>query len=1119
VKTFIGFLLIAALCPIVYGQTNPNIEEGVHPFGSYDATNIDNVNIATGGLTVNIPLFSFPQRGNLQLPLVLTSSAKQWYVVPRCNSITQTCTASWRPKGSSQGLGLGMAVVIRDNAVGQVISTRQVNGQLTYFYQASLSDGSTHWSFATSTSQRESVDATGMACQNCQYGATATASFEDRKGHRSTTIGSNSVTEDPNGNEITMFPSSTDSMGRTGIYENVLNTPSTDTSNCTGKLPPSSAALMTFPGPYGGNRLVKLCYAIISINTAFNAVYQDQFANADPISEYSYGGGVLQSVMIYNGTSWSSSPTWTFEYNNNANGTGVTNFGDITKIVFPSGGSVSYGWTTNGTVCTQNTASPVSRWVTSRTLDFNNGTPTATWNYDTVGTVTDPNGNQTVHGFALLSKGCNLYEGGVTSYLGSEINNHVIKTVQTDYNSIASPNDLIGDGTPLNLNVYPIRVTTTWPATAAFPSGKVSKVETDYGFTFTASSPYGSVITANYGTPTQKREYDYGNGTPGALLRCTTYTYETSQNATYQTLNMLDLPYQVTTWSGACGTGVQMTQTTYHYDASALQASGAPQLDNSVSNYRGNVTSVAKWLNFPSGTVTSSTTYYDSGLPHTTQDPNGNLTTYTYGTTYDGAYLTQTTLPSTSGVNHIVGAGYDFNTGLVTSYTDQNNQPYGYVYDALSRLTNASYPDGGSATLSYPNFYTVDETRTMNSTTSLSSSKVFDGLGRAIKSIGPDTSEVDTTYDGLGNVLTVTNPYQGSSTGVPFTSYSYDALNRKVLQCQQDNGNNTPCEPGNSYLQWTYGGADIGSYRDENGNTWSQTYDALGRMTNVTEPTGASTNYTYSARNDLTAVSQMGLSGDTARTRSFYYDSLSRLLAANNPETSSAANPASLTCEAGGPWSTCYSYDGNGNLQTKTDNRNVTTTYHYDGLNRLLSKTYSGSGTTAAATAAATLSSCYLYDTSSFGTSPGNFTGRLTSEWTQTGACPAAVPAAGYSTRRSILAYDPMGRVTSEQQCNFGTCSTNLPYVATSTYDFLGNELTYTNGLDNLNFTKTYDTAGRFQGETGTIGGVAGQDAILYVTGYTPAGAIQSMAIDSDTLVTKSYDTRLRPTSETAVHQ
>jgi YD repeat-containing protein len=86
------------------------------------------------------------------------------------------------------------------------------------------------------------------------------------------------------------------------------------------------------------------------------------------------------------------------------------------------------------------------------------------------------------------------------------------------------------------------------------------------------------------------------------------------------------------------------------------------------------------------------------------------------------------------------------------------------------------------------------------------------------------------------------------------------------------------------------------------------------------------TSYGYDALDNLTGVNQSGL------TRSFAYDSLKRLVAARNPENASAASPGSLNCGgavAGNNWTTCYSYDPVGNLQTKKDNRNVMTSYLY----------------------------------------------------------------------------------------------------------------------------------------------------------------------------------------------
>jgi YD repeat-containing protein len=122
---------------------------------------------------------------------------------------------------------------------------------------------------------------------------------------------------------------------------------------------------------------------------------------------------------------------------------------------------------------------------------------------------------------------------------------------------------------------------------------------------------------------------------------------------------------------------------------------------------------------------------------------------------------------------------------------------------------------------------------------------------------------------------------------------------------------------------------------DEAGKSRKSCSDALGRLTQVFEdPAGLNyeTDYQYDVLGNLQSVTQKGGSVQANwRIRNFQYNSLSRLLNANNPESGTVS----------------YSYDANGNLLTKTDARGVATTMAYDALNRVLSKTYSD-GTPAA---------------------------------------------------------------------------------------------------------------------------------------------------------------------------
>jgi YD repeat-containing protein len=107
------------------------------------------------------------------------------------------------------------------------------------------------------------------------------------------------------------------------------------------------------------------------------------------------------------------------------------------------------------------------------------------------------------------------------------------------------------------------------------------------------------------------------------------------------------------------------------------------------------------------------------------------------------------------------------------------------------------------------------------------------------------------------------------------------------------------------------------------------------------------TDYGYDVQNDLLSVNQKG-DGSSSRTRSFVYDSLSRLTSATNPESgliSYTYSGSSGGC-AGDPSIACTKAAP---APAQTGSSTVTATYLYDALNRLTKKSYSD-GTTPAVT-------------------------------------------------------------------------------------------------------------------------------------------------------------------------
>src|SRR5258708_17823832 len=243
-------------------------------------------------------------------------------------------------------------------------------------------------------------------------------------------------------------------------------------------------------------------------------------------------------------------------------------------------------------------------------------------------------------------------------------------------------------------NVFPTSIQTT-----VYPSGKVSKITKQYDTGLGAGAPiFGNVVT--------EKDYDWGQGAPGALLRETDTTYQWQGNRAYLTAHLIDLPAGVIVKDGS---GTRVAETDYTYDESqylttsniSTQHGPAPN----PSPVRGTLTTVSHWLNTNNSFITSHSNWYDPGEAYQSIDPLGHTTTHSYDPAYVGAYSTQTCLPPTNGVNHCASGTYDFSTGVLTSLTNENattqasgNTPgdsahtSNYVYDFLWRITAAHAP-------------------------------------------------------------------------------------------------------------------------------------------------------------------------------------------------------------------------------------------------------------------------------------------------------------------------------------------------------------------------------------------------------------------------------------------
>jgi RHS repeat-associated protein len=797
----------------------------------------------------------------------------------------------------------------------------------------------------------------------------------------------------------------------------------------------------------------------------------------------------------------------------------------LQQVQLPTGGTISY---TYASVCTYtgvegNSPELCRMEIKSRKVTV--GGSSSQWTYtggtwdsngDPYATVTDPYGNAEVHQFTFMNPGSSV-ETKVISYSGP-MGGTVLKTVATSYKS-----EGLGSG-GTQVNVRPIQQTIT------LDNGQTRMTQTDYD-TFQANicALSGSTLacfaqTVSRMDATAVREYDYG----GSLLRTTDYAYLHVSNTAYAAANIVD---RVTTKTVLNGGGTQVAKTTYEYDnyghaGQPLLPSGAVQHDPTFSTsyaLRGNITAVSLWRNTDGALLTTTNQYDDAGNVLSSVDPLGNKSGFSYTDMWANtacvpsggnaaAYLTTTKNALGQPTSH----SYNSCTGLLATTKDPNLQTTSFTYDGIGRVTVISYPDGGQTSNSY-NDTQIPPTETtkkkINSTQNYAITNVFDGLGRVsqsqVTSDSPSTTYFVTLYDALGRKGTVYNPTRcsppttncGESTW-GYTTYTYDALGRAKLVTNPDT----------STVQTSYIGRATEVTDEGNGTKSvqriSQT-DALGRLNSVCEVsstalsvgaspapaacgqdiggTGFLTSYQYDILGNLKGVSQAGLS-----PRSFFYDSLSRLTSASNPESGSTCygTVSAGACQNNG-------YDANGNVVRKTDARGITTTYTYDALNRLTQKSYSDGTPTAN----------FFYDANVWhNINLTNTVGRLSYDGALSGSTYLASEA---------FSYDSMGRVINNSQCTIPGCP-NGPYSVTYGYDLLG-DMTSTSPGAPVTLTYGYNSAAQLTSMTSSLVDANHPSSLLSGVLYNPAGSLASAFMGTYTSTSgiyesRTYNNRLRTT-------
>ena len=577
---------------------------------------------------------------------------------------------------------------------------------------------------------------------------------------------------------------------------------------------------------------------------------------------------------------------------------------------------------------------------------------------------------------------------------------------------------------------------------------------------------------------------------------------------------MLSLPTDRQVKDGADN---KVSEQSFAYDSSARQPYAAltghdPARDSSAMH--GNATTVSFWLNTSGSFLATTRTFDIAGNVLTAIDPRQLTTTLSYSDCYtsisscqnSNTYAHPTSIQNAAGYYSYYA--YDYSTGHVLQFEDPNKVFTALEYvDALDRLTSVTKASGilnSNTEYFYPNPNTVqtqqDQTATCDG--AIGSRVIYDGFGReserdqfeVLSRSGTGCTlasasqyiAVTTTYDALGRVNSTANPSRitnGQADGLGFlTVYGYDGLGRQKSITASDGAVFTTGYSGNTTTT-----------TDQAGCQRAATADALGRLTKVVEDPASTlscngnsssshsalaTQYTYDPLDDLTSVSQSG------RQRLFAYDSLKRLVAANNPENATAQSPAGLTCGAlTGYYASCYTYDPDGNLLTKTDNRKAAVSYGYDALNRISGKAYS-----VPAGVGATPSVAYCYD------------GAQASGCPSLGSVPYPIghlsAVLNGNSTTLYTAYDPLGHVKASSQ------TTALQGYAFSYNYNLAGALTSETYPSGRTIATCYDAVDRPTSVAGAPAGISNPPctttpgATQYVSGaiYWPHGALQQFS-------------------------
>ncbi len=547
---------------------------------------------------------------------------------------------------------------------------------------------------------------------------------------------------------------------------------------------------------------------------------------------------------------------------------------------------------------------------------------------------------------------------------------------------------------------------------------------------------------------------------------------------------ILNRPSRSTTYDALAQ---RVRETLFYYDHQGLTGVGT----------HGALTRKEQWNNDGNNTVLEYE-YDEYGNVARTTDAAGSATQYSYDATH--------THPATliNALGHTTTYAYDLGTGNLLSVT-KNDITTTYTYDTHGRISTEvrPYDSGQLPTKQYEYFLngTAPSRVQISSRSTADNYAVtnyyYDGFGQLlqVKTDRDDDQQAvkNLYYDAAGRAVGEDHPFLAPTStaitqpiGAPQTNYTYDALDRVTRVTNPDGTNKTT----------TFDRSNITDY-DENGHYHTYETDALGRIVTVVEhhvdPRLNNATETYTTRYDYDANDNLlQITDHEGNEFHFSYDALSRKTGMQDPDM--------------GAWR--YAYDTRGNLLRQQDARGSNITLTYDPLNRVTSKNSTDVNQT------------FSYDTQYEGTLSGTSANNVTLSYNYDERLRVTTLSTTINddTFTSSYLYDAQDRMISEagtQQVEYvydraGLVRAIPGYVTDAQYDAFGALVNRTYAND-LVATYTYETA------THRLAGIniPGVQGLNYT--YDSVGNIKSIndvQTGKNTLLT--YDGLDRLTSATA---